>query len=137
LLYLVHNQHEPSDSVLQNSFELQNSFVLGGPGDPTYSTNTFGGKISGKGPPSSIYCCTPIYSKNDNHNSDYNSSTVLESSSPTDHELDHTSNFMTDESNPDCTYATYGAADVEAGFRHTEPDSLVNYDVSPVKKPVN
>ena len=64
-------------------------------------------------------------------------STVSESSSPTDPELNHTSNFMTDESNPDCTYAPKGAADGEAGFRHTEPSSLANYDVSPVHTPDN
>lgn len=80
---------------------------------------------------------TFIYSKNVNHNSDYHSSTVSESSSPTDPELDHTSKFMSDECNPDCTYAPNGSADIKAGFRHTDPDSLANYDVSPVQKPDN
>ena len=44
---------------------------------------------------------------------------------------------MSDECNPDCTYAPNGSADIKAGFRHTDPDSLANYDVSPVQKPDN
>lgn len=45
LLMLVHKQHEPSDSKIG-----QNSFHLPGQGDPIDLINTFGGKISRKGP---------------------------------------------------------------------------------------
>ena len=59
------------------------------------------------------------------------------SSSFTDPELEHSSNFMTDECNPNCSNATYGPAANEAGFHSTEPESSTNYDLSAVIKPEN
>lgn len=60
-----------------------------------------------------------------------------ESSSPTVPELEHPSNNMTDECNPDLTYVTDGQADNEASYPDTGPDSFSNYDISSVSKPVN
>lgn len=62
---------------------------------------------------------------------------AYESSILTVPKLEHPSNNMTDECNPDLTYVTDDQADNEAGYPDTGPDYFTNYGVSTVSKPDN